>query len=146
MHYVGSREQHRVYERRYREKLKTDSERLEKKRAATKAWRDANPEKKTLYSRNSVAATRKNKPWLLAFKSARRRSYKYGMAFTLTQEWVASQFEFGSAISGIPFSNGMGPFPHRSTGSTLKGTTSRRIAGSSYWLKTYSKTNGMTRS
>lgn len=101
---------HRAYERRYREKLKTDAERLAKKKAANKAWLDANPDKKREYERNKIQSVRARKPWLLAFKAARRRSYKYGMAFVITQEWAEAQYAKGSALSGISFSEGYGPF------------------------------------
>ncbi len=107
---TADRTKHLEYERRYRQKLATDAERLERRRARNKAWRDANPEKKAAYNKQKAESLRGRQPWMVTFKAARRRSYKYGMAFTLTREWVEEKFSAGSALSGLPFSSGMGPF------------------------------------
>jgi hypothetical protein len=108
--YSDTREAKREYEARYRARLKADPERAEKKRAVNRQWRRDNPEKRTLYGKAKIAACRVNKPWLLAFKTARRRAYKYKMEFALTQEWVKAKYELGSPLSGLPFSGEIGPF------------------------------------
>lgn len=105
-----SREKRREYEARYREKLKSDKERLSRRQAAQRDWRNSVPEKRSQYGKTRVEMWRDKKPWHIAYKSAFKRAKHYDGACDITSEWAEEQWRKGSALSGLPFSSEHGPF------------------------------------
>jgi hypothetical protein len=108
--YSSTREARRIYEAAYRERSKSNPERLAKRREVERDWRKRNPEKVTAYNRSKNANWRANKAYYLAFKTARRRAGRFGIEFAITIEWAEQQFSLGSALSGLPFGQEYGAF------------------------------------
>lgn len=102
------RESRLGYEAAYRARLALDPYRLAKRKAAQKEWRDASPDRKKAYSSKKILATKQKRPWMIPFRSARRRARKYGMDFELTVDWAIAAYKSCSALSGLPF--GIGPY------------------------------------
>jgi hypothetical protein len=69
----------------------------------SEAWHSSDPVERAIAGRIRRIAIREEAPWRLLLRSAQARARKYGLPFSLTEEWATSRWTGRCEVTDIPF-------------------------------------------